>query len=57
MAITKVYLSLLRIFTPLAMDQFAWNRKQAALWVGIIFLVAGTIAVFTFAITDLLEKR
>ena len=46
-----------RIFTPLAMDQFAWTRSEATLWVGIIFFVAGCIAVFTFAITDTLEKR
>ncbi|XP_066911028.1 major facilitator superfamily domain-containing protein 8-like isoform X3 [Clytia hemisphaerica] len=45
------------IFTPLAMDQFAWTRSQATLWVGIIFFIAGCIAVFTFAITDVLEKK
>lgn len=45
------------IFTPLAMDQFAWTRSQATLWVGIIFFIAGCIAVFTFAIADILEKR
>ena len=46
-----------RIFTPLAMDQFAWTRSQATLWVGIIFFAAGCIAVFTFAMADVLEKR
>ena len=45
------------IFTPLAMDQFARTRSQATLWVGIIFFIAGCIAVFTFAIADVLEKR
>lgn len=45
------------IFTPLAMDQFAWTRSEATLWVGIIFFVAGCIAVFTFAMTDTLEQK
>ena len=52
-----IQFSIYSIFTPLAMDQFAWTRSQATLWVGIIFFIAGCIAVFTFAIADVLEKR
>lgn len=39
------------------MDELAWNRKEATLWVGITFFAAGTIAIFTFAMTEAIEKR
>ncbi|XP_057315275.1 major facilitator superfamily domain-containing protein 8-like isoform X2 [Hydractinia symbiolongicarpus] len=45
------------ILTPLAMDELAWNGEETALYVGLLFLAAGIIAVFTFGISDLLEKR
>lgn len=39
------------------MDELAWNGEETALYVGLLFLAAGIIAVFTFGISDLLEKR
>ena len=38
------------------MDQLGWTRSETALWVGIIFLGAGIIAILVFALTDVLEK-
>jgi len=45
------------ILAPLAMYEFAWTKEETALWVGLMFFIAGIIAVAMFALTECLEKR
>lgn len=44
------------ILPPLTMDMLSWTREETALYASILFLSAGIIAIFTFAISELLEK-
>lgn len=44
------------ILPPLTMNMLAWTREETSFYASLIFLSAGLIAIFAFAITELLEK-
>ena len=44
------------ILPPLTMDMLAWTREETALYASLLFLSAGLIAIFAFAISEFLEK-
>eukprot|EP00118_Oscarella_pearsei_P014401 m.123174 g.123174 ORF g.123174 m.123174 type:complete len:489 (+) comp37813_c0_seq2:67-1533(+) len=45
------------IATPSTMDEFAWTRKEATLYVGVIFAVSAVIAVAVFLVIKPLSKK
>lgn len=40
------------ILPPLTMDMLAWTRPETALYASVLFLCAGVIAIFAFAISE-----
>ncbi|XP_065836292.1 major facilitator superfamily domain-containing protein 8-like [Oscarella lobularis] len=45
------------IASPLLMDEYAWTRKEATLYVGILFAISGIQAIVVFLIVKPLARR
>lgn len=54
---TSDYVFLLRISTPLSMDMFAWTRKEAVLYNGIIICCIGFESILVFLVVKVASQR